>query len=106
MRAIPAFREPAPRTELMDQLGVDRAPMFPTLASLLEERLRDEPDTSHAVLHSLNEWIHETWSFDYEDRISVTPVISLPIVEKAIEEPEWLLHLGTTPVHLPPPPAP
>src|SRR3546814_1955195 len=94
MRAIPAFREPAPRIELMDELGVDRALMFPTLASLLEERLRDEPDTIHAVIHSLNEWIHETWSFDYEGRIYATPVISLPIVEKAIEELEWCVERG------------
>ena len=34
MRAIPAFREPAPRLELMDEQGVDRTLMFPTLASL------------------------------------------------------------------------
>jgi hypothetical protein len=42
MRSIPAFREPGPRLELMDELGVDRALMFPTLASLLEERMRDD----------------------------------------------------------------
>src|ERR671915_229272 len=65
MRSIPAFREPAPRVELMDELGVDRTLMFPTLASLLEERMRDDPELIHAVIHSLNEWLHETWTFDY-----------------------------------------
>src|SRR3954463_3371343 len=40
MRGSPAFREPAPRIELMDEQGIDRALMFPTLASLVEERLR------------------------------------------------------------------
>ncbi len=44
--ALPAFREPAPRLELMDELGIDRALMWPTLASLLEERLRDDPGPS------------------------------------------------------------
>src|SRR3954452_1686215 len=39
MRSIPAFREPAPRVELMDEQGIDRTLLFPTLASLLEERL-------------------------------------------------------------------
>ena len=34
MRAIPAFFEPGPRLELMDELGLDRTLMFPTLASL------------------------------------------------------------------------
>src|SRR3954464_12022457 len=36
MRAIAAFRDPAARVELMDEQGIDRALMFPTLASLLE----------------------------------------------------------------------
>ena len=43
MKCIPAFREPGPRLELMDEQGVDRTLMFPTLASLLEERMRDDP---------------------------------------------------------------
>ena len=90
MRAIPAFREPGPRIELMDELGVDAALMFPTLASLLEERMRDDPEMTHAVIHALNEWLHEQWTFNYEDRIFTTPVITLPIVEKAIEELEWV----------------
>src|SRR5206468_12108767 len=40
MRAIPAFRGPEARAELMDEQGIDRALMFPTLASLLEERMK------------------------------------------------------------------
>ena len=44
----------------MDELGVDRALMFPTLASLLEERMRDDPDLTHAAIHALNEWMYES----------------------------------------------
>ncbi len=44
MRSVPAFREPGPRLELMDEQGIQRSLMFPTLASLLEERMRDDPD--------------------------------------------------------------
>ena len=43
MRAIPAFFEPGPRLEKMNELGLDRTLMFPTLASLLEERLSRRP---------------------------------------------------------------
>src|SRR5580765_4665507 len=53
MRGLPAFREPGPRLELMDELGVDRALMFPTLASLVEERMRDGPELIHVVVHAL-----------------------------------------------------
>ena len=106
MRGIPAFREPGPRLELMNELGVDRALMFPTLASLLEERMRDDPELTHAAIHALNEWMYEEWTFNYEDRIFATPVITLPIVERAIEELEWVLERGAKTVLIRPAPVP
>jgi len=106
MRAPDAFREPASRLALMEEQGLDRALMFPTLASLLEERLRDDPELIHAVIHSLNEWMYETWQFDYEGRIFATPVITLPIVERAIEELEWVVERGARVVLIRPAPVP
>jgi predicted TIM-barrel fold metal-dependent hydrolase len=106
MRCIPAFREPAPRLQLMDELGVDRALVYPTLASLLEERMRDDVELTHVAIHALNEWIHETWTFAYADRIFVTPIITLPIVEKAIAELEWVLERGARAVLIRPAPVP
>lgn len=106
MRSIPAFREPEPRLELMDELGIRQTLMFPTLASLIEERMRDDPEMIHAVIHALNQWLLETWSFNYEDRIFTTPVISLPIVEKAIEELDWAVENGARAVLIRPAPVP
>jgi predicted TIM-barrel fold metal-dependent hydrolase len=106
MRCIPAFREPAPRLELMDEQGIDRALMFPTLASLVEERMRDDPVLIHEVVHALNRWMYETWTFNYEERIFSTPVISLPIVERAIEELEWVVERGARAVLIRPAPVP
>jgi predicted TIM-barrel fold metal-dependent hydrolase len=106
MRAIPAFREPAARIELMNSQGLDRTLMFPTLASLVEERMKDDPDLTHAVIHALNEWLYETWQFNYEDRIFTTPVITLPVVDKAIEELEWVLERGARVVLIRPAPVP
>ena len=105
MKSIPAFRDPASRLALMDEQGVDRALMFPTLASLIEERMRDAPELTHAVIHSLNEWLYETWTFDYEGRIFATPIITLPIVERAIEELDWVLERGARAVLIRPAPA-
>jgi len=105
MKAIPAFRDPAARVALMDEQGIDRTLMFPTLASLLEERMRDDPELTHEVIHSLNQWLHETWSFDYEGRIFTTPVITLPIVDRAIAELEWVLERGARAVLIRPAPA-
>ncbi len=106
MRSIPAFREPAPRVQLMDELGVDRTLMFPTLASLLEERMRDDPELTHVAIHALNEWLHEQWSFNYEGRIFTVPVVTLPIVEKAIEELNWVVERGAKAILVRPAPVP
>ncbi|MFI0350319.1 amidohydrolase family protein [Actinomadura sp. 9N407] len=106
MRSIPAFREPGPRLELMDELGIQRALMFPTLASLIEERMRDDPDLIHVVVHALNQWLHEEWSFNYKDRIFTTPVISLPVVDKAIAELDWCLERGAKTILVRPAPVP
>jgi predicted TIM-barrel fold metal-dependent hydrolase len=106
MRSIPAFREPAPRVALMDDQGIDRALMFPTLASLIEERLRDDVELTHAAIHALNQWMHETWTFNYQDRIFPVSVITLPIVERAIEELEWVVERGARAVLIRPAPVP
>jgi predicted TIM-barrel fold metal-dependent hydrolase len=92
--ALPGFSSPGPRLELMDELGIDRALMWPTLASLLEERIRDDPPAVHAVVHALNQWMVEHWTFNYENRMFPTPVIHLGIVDRAIEELEWVLERG------------
>jgi predicted TIM-barrel fold metal-dependent hydrolase len=106
IRSIPAFREPGPRVELMDELGIDRALMWPTLASLVEERLRDDPQATHVVVHALNQWMHETWTFDFDGRIFPTPVITLPIVDQAIAELQWVLERGAKVILVRPAPVP
>jgi predicted TIM-barrel fold metal-dependent hydrolase len=106
MRAIPAFREPGPRLELMNELGVDRSLMFPTLASLVEERMRDDPALIHIVVHALNQWLDEVWGFNFQNRIFTVPVVSLPIVEKAIEELDWVVQRGARAILVRPAPVP
>ncbi|MEW1642836.1 amidohydrolase family protein [Streptomyces sp. NPDC091219] len=106
MRSIPAFREPGPRLALMDDLGIQQTLMFPTLASLVEERMRDDPELIHAVVHALNRWLHETWQFNHKNRIFTTPVISLPILDKAIAELEWCLERGARAILVRPAPVP
>ena len=50
--------------------------------------------------------MYEEWQFNYEDRIFATPVITLPIVEKAIEELEWCVERGAKTVLIRPAPVP
>ncbi len=106
IKAIPAFRDPAARLEVMDGLGLDYTLMFPTLASLVEERLKDDPELILDIVHALNEWMYETWQFSYENRIFSTPVINLGIVDRALEELEWCLERGAKTVLVRPAPVP
>ncbi|MBF6192406.1 amidohydrolase family protein [Nocardia implantans] len=93
MKAIEAFRNPEARLKVMDDLQLQRALMFPTLASLVEERMRHHPELIHAVIESLNRWMLDDWGQDggfvHSGRIFTVPVITLPIVERAIAELNW-----------------
>ncbi|HEY2564353.1 MAG TPA: amidohydrolase family protein [Acidimicrobiales bacterium] len=104
--APPAFREPAARLELLDEQGIQWATMYPTLASLVEERMKDDPDLTHVVIHALNQWMHEHWTFNYENRIFPVPVITLAVVDKAIAELEWVVERGARAIMIRPAPVP
>ena len=43
MPGIDAFFDPEPRFALMKDMGIDRTLLWPTLASVLEERRRRRP---------------------------------------------------------------
>lgn len=101
----PAFREAEARLALLDQQGIDYALMLPTLASLVEERMRDDPDLCAAAIHALNRWMLDTWPFAYHDRIFSTPIITPGIVEKALEELDFVLEHGARLVLMRPAPA-
>jgi len=106
IESIPAFFEPQPRLELLDELNIDYAMMWPTLASLLEERLADDPHATHAVIHGFNRWMLDQWTFNYKDRIFPTPVIAMNIVDDAIRELEFVVENGAKAVLIRPAPAP
>jgi predicted TIM-barrel fold metal-dependent hydrolase len=94
MPGIDAFFDPEPRLELMKEMGIDRTLLWPTLASAIEERLADDPDAACGVVHALNEWMHEHWTFVYSDAIYSAPIISLAVLERAMEELEFVADRG------------
>lgn len=101
----PAFRSAEPRLALMDEQGITGAMMYPTLASLVEERMKDDPDLCAAVIHGLNQWMAEEWPFGYQSRIFSTPVITPGLVSHAIEELEWVVEHDARAILMRPAPA-
>jgi predicted TIM-barrel fold metal-dependent hydrolase len=95
MPSMDAFFDPEPRFELMKEMGIDKTILWPTLASAIEERLADDPEVTCVVVHALNEWMHEHWSYVYSDSIYSTPIVSLALgADRAIEELEWIHERG------------
>ncbi len=104
MACTPAFREPSPRLELLDEQGIAAALMFPTLASLIEQRLLDDPQLTQIAVHAFNEWLHDQWGYDYEGRIFSTPIVNPCIVEQGIAELDLVLARGAKAVLMRPAP--
>jgi predicted TIM-barrel fold metal-dependent hydrolase len=94
MPSIDAFFDPEPRLELMKEMGIDRTLLWPTLASAIEERMADDPDAVCTVIHALNEWMHEHWTFQYSDAIYPSPIISLAVLDRALAELEYIYERG------------
>jgi predicted TIM-barrel fold metal-dependent hydrolase len=89
----------------MDEQGVDYAMMYPTLASLVEERMKNDPDLCADAIHALNQWMIEAWPYTFEKRIFSTPAIATGLVDRAIEELDFVVKHGAQAILMRPAPA-
>ncbi|MFG3022429.1 amidohydrolase family protein [Streptomyces sp. NPDC048254] len=102
--ALPAFREPGPRLEVLDAQGVDQAMVYPTLANLVEHSAAEDPELVVAMIHALNQWMLETWGYVHQDRLFMTPVISCALVDDARRELSHVVENGAKVVLIKPAP--
>ena len=94
------------RIRQIEEQGLHAAMIFPTLASVIEERIGARGDVTAALFHSLNQWIVDEWGFARENRLFTVPFISLTDVDKAVEELEFVLGHGARTVNIRPAPVP
>ncbi|WP_280507395.1 amidohydrolase family protein [Nocardia flavorosea] len=94
IEAPAATRNPADRIAELDRQGVRETLNYPTLASLVEHSAADDPELTMAIIHALNRWMLEHWSYVYEDRIFSTPVINCAEVDGARRELQYILENG------------
>ena len=104
MDSIPAFREPGPRIESLNAQGVTEAFVYPTLANLVEHSAAEEPELVVAMIHALNRWMLDTWGYTHENRLFMTPVVTLALVEEAQRELEYVLEHGAKAILIKPAP--
>jgi len=94
IEAPAATRNPEDRVAELDRQGVVEALNYPTLASLVEHSAAEDPELTMAIIHALNRWMLEHWTYAYEDRVFSTPVINCAEVVGAQRELEFILEGG------------
>ena len=95
-RCIPEYRiKTAERYQLLQQHGLRGTLIFPTLASVVEGHMYEDPDLCHAMIHSLNQWMLDEWGFGEDGQFFATPVITLMDADKALEEAKWIAAQGS-----------
>ena len=87
----PEYRDRDARLAAMDEHGLERIWMFPTLGVLYEELLKHDPEAVTLVFTAFNRWLDEDWGCNYRDRIYAAPYVSLCDVDWAVRELEWAL---------------
>jgi len=100
-----AYRDHDVRLDVMDDQGVDRCLLFPTLGVGVEGLMTRDIDMAYKVFHAFNLWLEDDWGFGYKDRIYAAPHIAMLDPELAAAELDDLLARGTRLVALRPGPA-
>lgn len=97
----PEFFEPEPRLRWMRETGIDRAVLFPTLGLSVEGRL-DDPVERGIFVHAFNRWLLDQWTFNYENVMFATPLVTLSRLDRALEELDWVMEHGAKVIYLQP----
>lgn len=100
------FSNPETRLNLLDEQGVHAQLIFPTLASVIEGHMGTNIELMAACVHSLNAWVADDWTFNYQDRLFPCAYISLADVDLACQELDWALQHGARHVLIRPAPVP
>ena len=90
----PAYRDRDARIAQLDDHGLERIWLFPTLGMVYEALLVDDPEAVTVLFSAFNRWIADDWGFDYQSRIFAAPYLTLVDVDWAIRELEWALDAG------------
>jgi len=93
-RIRPEYRDRDARIATMDEQGLSKIWLFPTLGMLYEELLKHDPGAVCLTFRAFNRWLADDWGFAYRDRIFTAPYIALADVDWACAELDWALDAG------------
>ncbi len=79
------------RVGVMNEQGLEKIWLFPTLGVLYEELLKNDSEGVTIMATAFNRWLEDDWGCNYQERIYAAPYISLADPEWAVRELEWAL---------------
>jgi predicted TIM-barrel fold metal-dependent hydrolase len=100
------YQDPNVRLAVLDEQGLDRALLFPTLGCGVEQVLRLDVAATMATVRAFNRSLEEDWGFAFAGRLIAAPMLSLADPDRALEELEHLIEHGARIVHMRPAPVP
>lgn len=101
----PAYRDRDARLGVMDEQGVDRTLLFPTLGVTMEGFMSDDVELMYQAFESFNRWLDEDWGFDFKGRMFAAPYLIMQDRDRLIAELERVLKAGAKLITIRPGPA-
>jgi predicted TIM-barrel fold metal-dependent hydrolase len=100
-----AYRNREDRLVVLDEQGVDKCFLFPTLGDCVEGLFHDNVTMAYKAFHAFNLWLEEDWGYGYQDRLYAPPYIPILDPELACRELDFVLEKGARLVSIRPGPA-
>ena len=67
------YRDRDERLRVMDEQGLEKIWLFPTLGMIYEQPLKQDPEGVGIMFRAFNRWLEDDWGYDYEGRIFASP---------------------------------
>lgn len=106
LEPLPAYyQDRDARLAIMDEQGLDKVWMFPTLAVGIEGLNPHDPRMTAKVFSAFNRWLEDDWGWSYQDRIISAAAIPVLDPVLATQELDAVLNRGARMIVLRPGPA-
>jgi predicted TIM-barrel fold metal-dependent hydrolase len=99
-----AFMYRDERLLYMDDHGLERMFIYPTIGLSCEHLFVEDWDLLYEFFHGFNAWIDDDWGFNHQNRIYAPPVIPMADVHRSLDELEWAIGNGARIVTMTPGP--
>ena len=99
-----AFMYRDARIDYMDEQGLERMLIYPTIGYSCEHLFVDDWNMLYDFFHAFNAWVNEDWGFNYNNRIYSPPMIPMADVHRSVDELEWAIASGARIVTMTPGP--